>query len=199
MHFLQWAASIVANGDIISKHNFTLPETISARVEKGGDLYRDHLYADAEGNARIKLNNWEKGVLEEEQKRPDFVCWLRNFDRQSWSMRIPYEIDNSIKSAYPDLIIIREDPDLGYVMDILEPHSPDFKDNLGKAKGFAEYAKDELKIGRIELIRTSKDAAGLTRFKRLDMGRGQTRDKVLAAVNNDELDHIFDTDGVFED
>lgn len=192
-------SDIVANGDIISKHNFTLPETISARVEKGGDVFRDHLYADAEGNARIKLNNWEKGVLEEEQKRPDFVCWLRNFDRQSWSMRIPYEIDNTIKSAYPDLIIIRNDPDLGYVMDILEPHSPDFKDNLGKAKGFAEYAKEEMKIGRIELIRTAKDAAGETRFKRLDMGRGQTRDKVLAAVNNDELDHIFDTDGEFED
>lgn len=191
-------SDIVANGDVISKHNFTLPEMISARVEKGGDLYRDHLYADAEGNARIKLNNWEKGVLEEEQKRPDYVCWLRNFDRQSWSMRIPYEIDNSFKSAYPDLIIIRKDPDLGYIMDILEPHSPDFKDNLGKAKGFAEYAKEELKIGRIELIRTSKDAAGETRFKRLDMGRGTVRDKVLSAINNDELDHIFDVYGEFQ-
>ena len=84
-------------------------------------------------------------------------------------------------------------------MDILEPHSPDFKDNLSKAKGFAEYAKEEMKIGRIELIRTAKDAAGGIRFRRLDMGRGIVRDKVIAAINNDELDHIFDTDGEYED
>ena len=31
------------------------------------------------------------------------------------------------------------------------------------------------------------------------MERGAIRAKVLSAVNNDELDHIFDTDGVFED
>lgn len=192
-------SDIVANGDIVSKHNFTLPEMISAKVEKGGDVYRNHLYADADGNARIKLNSWEKGVLEEEEKHEDFVCWLRNFDRQSWSLRIPYEINNTVKTAYPDLIIIREDPDLGYIMDILEPHSADFKDNLGKAKGFAEYAKEELKIGRIQLIRTAKDVAGGTRFKRLDMGKGIVRDKVLAAISNDELDHIFDTDGEYED
>lgn len=192
-------SNIVANGDIVSKHNFTLPETISARVDKGGDVYSNHLYADSQGNARIKLNNWEREVLQEEEKRDDFVCWLRNFDRQSWSLRIPYEISNETKTAYPDLIIIRKDSELGYIMDVLEPHSPDFKDNLPKAKGFAEYAKEELKIGRIQLIRTAKDAAGNTRYKRLDMGKGVVRDKVLAAINNDELDHIFDTDGEFED
>lgn len=192
-------SDIVANGDIVSKHNFTLPEMISAKVEKGGEVYRNHLYADADGNARIKLNSWEKGVLEEEEKNEDFVCWLRNFDRQSWSLRIPYEIENTVKTAYPDLIIIRDDPDLGYIMDILEPHSPDFKDNLGKAKGFAEYAREELRIGRIQLIRTAKDAAGGTRFRRLDMGKGIVRDKVAAAINNDELDHIFDEYGEYED
>lgn len=191
-------SDIVANGDIISKHNFTLPEIVSAKVDKSGDVYRNHLYADANGNARIKLNGWEKGVLEEEEKRDDFVCWLRNFDRQSWSLRIPYQIDNTVKTAFPDLIVIRKDAELGYVMDILEPHSGEFKDNLGKAKGFAEYAKEELKIGRIQLIRLVRDASGKNRFKRLDMGKGTIRSKVLSAVNNDELDHIFDTDGFYE-
>ena len=84
-------------------------------------------------------------------------------------------------------------------MDILEPHSADYKDNLGKAKGFAKYAEEEIRIGRIELIRMSKDAAGKDRFKRLDMGKGVIRQKVLNAVNNDELDHIFDVDGEFLD
>lgn len=36
-------SDIVANGDEISKHNFTLPETISAKVEADGIKYTDHL------------------------------------------------------------------------------------------------------------------------------------------------------------
>ena len=87
---------------------------------------------------------------------------------------------------------------LGYVVDILEPHNPDFKDNLGKAKGFAEYAKQNPGVGRIQLIRMSKDAAGNHKFKRLDMSKTAIREKVSHAINTDELDHIFDTDGVIE-
>ena len=192
-------SDIIADGDLVSKHNFILPETISARMEKGGKTHADHLFADEDGIATIKLNGWEEGVLEEERKRSDFVCWLRNPARQSWSLRLPYEIDGITKTTYPDFVIIREDKELGYVMDILEPHNPDFKDNLGKAKAFAKYAEAEARIGRIELIRTGKDAAGKERFKRLDMAKGAIRSKVLSAINNDELDHIFDTEGVFQD
>ena len=147
----------------------------------------------------IKLNGWEEGVLLEERKRNDYVCWLRNLSRQSWSLRIPYEIDGTTKEVFPDFIIVRQDPELQYVIDILEPHNPGFKDNLGKAKGFARYAEQEPRIGRIQLIRMGKDAAGKNRFKRLDMAKGAVRSKVLAAINNDELDHIFDTDGEIQD
>ena len=94
--------------------------------------------------------------------------------------------------------MIRNDDELGYVFDVLEPHNPDFKDNLGKAKGFAKYAAEEPRIGRIQLIRMGKDASGNNRFKRLDMAKGEVRNKVLCAINNDELDHIFDTDGEFQ-
>ena len=192
-------SDIIADGDVVSKHNFTLPETISARIEASGDTYTDHLYADEDGKAIIKLNNWEKEVIAEEEKKPDFVCWLRNQVRQSWSLCIPYEIEGTTKATYPDFIIVRRDDALGYVIDILEPHNPGFKDNLGKAKGFAKYANEEIRIGRIQLIRMAKDPAGNNRFKRLDLAKGSIRDKVLAAINNDELDHIFDTDGEFEE
>lgn len=190
-------SDIIADGDMVSKHNFNLPETISARVENGGKTYRDHLFADEDGNATIKLNGWESGVLEEEQRQSDFVCWLRNPSRQSWSLCIPYEIEGETKATYPDFIVIRKDSELGYVIDILEPHNSDFKDNLGKAKGFARYAMEEPRIGRIQLIRMSKDAAGKNRFLRLDMSKGAVRNKVLSAVNTDELDHYFETDGEF--
>lgn len=191
--------SIVSDGDVVSKHNFRLPETIQVPHETGGKEYRDHLFvSDTTGVATMKLNTWEAGVIAEEEKRSDFVCWIRNPSRASWALCIPYEIDGEIKPTYPDFIVVREDKVLGYVIDILEPHNPDFKDNLGKAKGFAEYAKQNPGVGRIQLLRLSKDASGKDRFKRLDMYRTAIRDKVLGAVNNDELDHIFDTDGFFE-
>lgn len=188
---------IVSDGDQVSKHNFRLPERIQVESIREGERYSDHLFVNDEGFAQIKLNDWEAGVLKEEQGRKDYVCWLRNPPRTSWALCIPYEMNNEFKATYPDFLIIRKDDKLGYVMDVLEPHSPDFADNLGKAKGFAEYARQNPGVGRIELIRMNKDAAGNKRFKRLDMSRGAVRDKVLMAMTNDEITHIFDTDGVF--
>ncbi len=127
------------------------------------------------------------------------MCWLRNPSRERWSLCIPYEMEGETKATYPDFIIVRRDPELKYVIDILEPHNPDFKDNLGKAKAFAQYAEDEPRIVRIQLIRKAKDAAGNYRFKRLDLSMGNVRQKVLKAINTDELDHLFDEYGFFEE
>lgn len=193
-------SDIISDGDIVSKHNFSLPEEIIVPEDSTGKEYSNHLFADEKtGKAKIKLNTWEDGVIEEEQVRPDFVCWIRNPPRASWSLTIPYEINNEIKPAYPDFLIIRKDDksQAGYVIDILEPHNPDFKDNLPKAKGFARYAEAEPKIGRIQLIRKAKDGSK-ERFKRLDFSKGEIRQKVLAMQTSDELDHLFDTDGFFE-
>lgn len=190
--------SIVSDGDIVSKHNFRLPETIQVAHEDGGKEYNNHLFVNADtGTAVMKLNGWEEGVIAEEEKNPDFVCWLRNPSRKSWSLCIPYEMDNETKPAFPDFIIVRKDMVSGYVIDILEPHNPEYIDNLGKAKGFAEYARQNPGVGRIQLIRMAKDISGKNRFKRLDMSMSAVRDKVSRAINNDELDHIFDTDGFF--
>ena len=191
--------SIVSDGDVVSKHNFRLPETIQVPHEAGGKEYRDHLFVnDDTGVATMKLNSWEAGVIEEEEKRADFVCWIRNPSRGSWALCIPYEIDGEIRPTYPDFIIVRKDERLGFVIDILEPHNSDFKDNLGKAKGFAEYARQNPGVGRIQLIRMGTDPAGKKRFRRLDMYRSMIRDKVSHAVSNDELDHIFENEGFFD-
>ncbi|KGF09613.1 restriction endonuclease subunit R [Clostridiales bacterium S5-A14a] len=191
---------IVSDGDVISKHNFRLPETITVAHDTNGVKYYNHLFVNDDGYAKIKLNDWEAGVLEEESSRENFVCWLRNPPRASWSLCIPYEKDGDMKPAYPDFIVIRKDPVMPgeFIIDVLEPHNPAFNDNLGKAKGFAEYARQNPGVGRIELIRKGKDAAGNTRFKRLDMSMSSVRDKVSQAMTDDELVHIFDTDGKFE-
>ena len=112
-------------------------------------------------------------------------------------MCIPYEINNETRATYPDFLVIRKDEKTGYVVDILEPHNPNFTDNLPKAKGFAKYAEQETKIGRFQLIRKTKDG-GVDKFVRLDFSKGEIRKKVLAMQTTEELNHLFDTDGVFE-
>ncbi len=191
--------SIVSDGDTVSKHSFRLPETVQFPNEIGGTEYRTHLFVDPNTcTANMKLNSWEAGVIAEEEKREDFVCWIRNPVRASWALCLPYEIDNEKKPTYPDFIIVRRDPILGYIVDILEPHRANEKDNIGKAKGFAAYAKENPSIGRIQLIRLEKDITGFPRFKRLDMTMSEVRDAVLCTINNDELDYLFDKYGFFD-
>lgn len=182
---------IKRDGDCVSSHLFRLPENYRAKRDDNGRIFTNHLFADDNGNARITLNSWEEELIDEEARRRDFVCWLRNPPRQAWSLCIPYVMNSENRAFYPDFLIVRSDSRLGYVIDILEPHNPDFKDNLGKAKGLAEYANREARISRIQLIRKGKDTTGHKRFLRLDLSKGAVRDKVLSAVNNDDLDNIF--------
>lgn len=188
---------IVSDGDIISKHNFRLPETIRVPHEMEGRLYSNHLFVDDSGTALINLNGWERKVIAEEEQHEDFVCWLRNPSRGSWALCIPYEIDGEKKPTYPDFLIIRRDGS-EYVVDILEPHDPTRQDNLGKAKGFAEYARQNPGVGRIQLIRMQRDSVGRERAFRLDMSKSSIRDKVSRCASNAELNHIFESDGFFQ-
>lgn len=187
---------IVSDGDPVSEHNFRLPETIRIPRETEGDLYSDHLFVDDSGTVMIKLNGWEKKVIEEEEKQDDFVCWLRNPSKGSWALRMPYEMDGEKRPMFPDFLIIRKDgPD--YVVDILEPHNPSYSDNLGKAKGLAEYARQNPGVGRIQLIRVEKDSTGKERPYRLDMSKSSIRDMVIHCASIDELNHIFQNHGFF--
>ena len=188
---------IVSDGDIVSKHSFRLPETIRVPHEMEGKLYSNHLFVDDSGTALINLNGWERKVIAEEEQQEDFVCWLRNPSRGSWALCIPYEIDGEKKPTYPDFLIIRRDGS-DYVVDILEPHDPTRQDNLGKAKGFAEYARQNPGVGRIQLIRMQRDSVGRELAFRLDMSKSSVRDKVSRCASNDELNHIFESEGFFQ-
>ena len=154
-----------------------------------GLAYTDHLFVNANGKAVIALNNWEKIVLRAEQARPDFVSWLRNPPRKPWALCIPYEQNGEKKSMYPDFLIIRKD-DVGLVIDILEPHDGTRTDNLGKAKGFAEYARQNPGVGRLQLIRVVNG-----QIRRLDMSRSAVRNRVTRAMSDDDLNYIFDEVG----
>lgn len=188
---------IVSDGDRISKHNFRFPEIIRVSKETQGIAYSDHLFVDDSGTAVINLNSWEQKVIAEEQKREDFVCWVRNPSRGSWALRIPYEMDGVKKPMYPDFLIIRQDG-YGYVVDVLEPHDPSRIDNLGKAKGLAEYARQNPGVGRIQLIKMKKNSLGVEQPFRLDMSKSLVRDIVLKCINIDELNHAFEQYGNFD-
>lgn len=191
----------ISNGDEVSEHNFSLPESIIFREDENGDCYTNHLFANEDGTSKIRLNGWEKDVIAEEEKRDDFVGWLRNPSREKWALCLPRKEGNDIIPFYPDFIIIRKDDNAqsGYVIDVLEPHNPNFTDNLSKAKALAEYANKELKVGRVQLIRQSKNENGTAKYKRLEMTKGLIREKVLNCMSIEELNHIFDTDGFFDE
>ena len=190
---------IMADSAVVSEQLFAIPENICVREDADGTEYEKHLLASPDtGIAKIKLNGWESALIEEEAKRPDFVCWLRNPSRAAWSLCLPCDIGGETKSFYPDFLIVRSDPEVDYVVDILEPHGNQYADNLAKAKALARYAQNEDRLGRIQLIHKTNDAGGNNRFIRLELTDIVVREKVLCAVSNDELNHIFDTDGTFD-
>lgn len=177
---------------------WVLPDSIDFSVADDSKNYEQHLYCSEDGTFQASLNPWESGVVAEELQN-GAICWLRNLDRKKWSLEIPYEVNGVTTSMFPDLVIVRADAQ-GYVFDILEPHDPSRKDNYPKAVGLAKFAEKHWDLfGRIQLIRLKKGVDGRDHFYRLDMGKTTVRNKVRGITSNEELDRIFDADGVRED
>ncbi len=169
-----------------------LPESIDFNRSPNAPVYEKHLYLEKDGKFRADLGNWERDVLEMELQDENIVGWLRNIDRKSWSLEIPYHDAGNIKSMFPDLLIVRKD-EQGFQFDILEPHDPSRNDNLGKALGLAEFAEKHWDLfQRIQLIRKKRGADGVERYYRLDMGNTAIRNKVLRITSNTQLDQVFD-------
>lgn len=190
---------ITRNADTVSAQSFRLPDTIQSPKDEGGKLYWNHLFVDEKtGTARIKLNGWEEELIRAETKRDDFVCWIRNVQNARWALCLPYELLGEVRRFYPDFIVVRKD-NIGYVMDILEPHGGQFADSLEKAKALADYAQENTKIGRVQLVRMVRDVGGKERLRRLEFaGNLEAQKKVRKALSHEELDHLFETDGFFD-
>jgi type III restriction enzyme len=67
-----------------------VPETIVVDLAADAAPLPDHMFLDDKGSFGAILNGWEEPVLAQERKRPDFVTWLRNFDRKPWALAFPY-------------------------------------------------------------------------------------------------------------
>lgn len=195
--------AIISNGNEVSAHSFHLPEQIRPIVDQDGDKYYNHFFVNEEvGYAKIKLDTWEKAVINEESGRNDFVCWIRNpSSPKGWGLCLQRSENGIVKGFYPDFIIIRNITGIGYVIDILEPHRADLTDNLSKAKALADYAQKQpsAPIGRLQLIREGKDnITGKKRMKRLDLAKSEVRARVMQIQTTQELDALFLDDSLVD-
>ena len=169
-----------------------LPPSIDFRRSIEASEYDKHLFLEDDGKFRADLGTWEREVLQEELTDESVVGWLRNVDRKPWSLEVPYEEAGSLKSMFPDLLVVRRDSK-GFSFDILEPHDPSLKDNAVKAVGLAKFAESHWDLfDRIELIRRRRGADGIDRYLRLDVGDDAVRKQVLAVTTNIQLDQVFD-------
>jgi type III restriction enzyme len=161
------------------------PEAIE--IKKGSIKFKDHLYADANGDFLTDLNGWEVDVLKEEMKRQGFVGWLRNIDRKQWALAIPYEVSGEFHPKYPDFLVLRK-VDEKIIVDILEPHDITRANSDDIAKGLAKFAQKHGDFfGRIELIIF---VGG--RIKRLNMMDETTNEKIRKISSLQELNNLFE-------
>ena len=193
--------AIISNGNEVSAHSFHLPEQIRPIVDLDGEKYYNHFFVNEEVSyAKIKLDSWEKAVIEEESKRDDFICWIRN-PSKGWGLCLQRLENGIVKGFYPDFLIIRNVVGIGYAIDILEPHRGDLTDNLSKAKALVDYAQKQpsAPIGRLQMIREGKDSiTGKKRMKRLDLAKSAVRERVMQLQSTQELDALFLDDSLVE-
>lgn len=173
---------------------YNLPFDVMMNLNGKGKIYHKHLYSKT-GGVQIDLNGWEDSLIQHEMHRDDAICWLRNPVKKEWSLCIPYDFDGTTKPMYPDMIVIRQ-IGFDYIFDILEPHEASLNDNKGKAIGLAKYVENNSnpRLGRVQLIRKNKDGT----FVRLDLSKRDVRQKVLHAASNQEIDNLFNSDGIVE-
>lgn len=156
------------------------------QIRQGERAWLKHLYVDANDEYHFDFNTPESEVLEREIASKKVVGWLRNTDRKSWAVCVPYEVSGEGRPMYPDFLIVRSDSG-GIVVDIIEPHTLSLADAPAKAAGLAKFAaKHFTKFGRIDLILIDGKAQ-----KRLDLTDETIRNRVRAVSLPQQLKEFF--------
>ena len=161
------------------------PMRVAWRRREGAPTWQRHIYVDDADQFADEFNTLEQQVLKEEI--PNSIGWLRNLDRKSWSLTLPYQRrPGEYKPVYPDFLFFRED-DGKIEVDILDPHGAHLPEAVMKAQGLAVYTEEQgHRFGRIELIDRIDG-----QLRRLDMKDKKIRDQVVAVVTNDGLVALY--------
>jgi type III restriction enzyme len=180
---VRFNALIQASGKA-APQDWELPDQIVEKKE-GSELDK-HLFCDADGKFFADLNTWEAGLLADEMKKNDFVCWLRNMDRRDWAFCVPYEMGSVTKPFFPDFAIVRK-TSKGFVVDILEPHNDSYIDALPKAIGLAKFAEEHgEEFGRFIFARKVGN-----NWQYADMSDKGTREKTLKMQPGSDIGDLF--------
>ena len=165
-----------------------LPDT--AVFTRGVETLPAHLYADADGEAAIYLNNWERDSVEPEAHKAATAAWLRNGEREGWAFCVPWRDGNLWRGFFPDFLVAREGNGR-LVIDVVDPHDHTKPDAIGKAKGLSDYAaKHGDHFAHIDLI-----AKIGTRYCRLHLDKSLIRKEVDALGGIDELRNLYLREG----
>ena len=163
----------------------TYPAAIQAKAAEA--VWEKHLYVNEAGTFPAELNAPETDLLQQELGRKDVLWWLRNTDRKSWALCLPYEEGGEDLPVFPDFLLVRKEG-RRLVVDIIDPHSIALADAPAKASGMARFAaKHADKFGRIDLILLDKKD-----WKRLDLTDEVVRQKVLGVKLPAEMKKLFD-------
>jgi len=163
--------------------DWELPDQIVEK--KQGTALDKHLFCDADGKFFADLNTWEAGLLEDEMRKTDFVCWLRNVDRRHYAFCVPYEM-GGIKPFFPDFAVVRR-AGKGFVVDILEPHNDSYVDALPKAIGLAKFAEEHHEeFGRLIFARKKRE-----KWEFADMCEKTTCEKTLKMQPGSDIGGLF--------
>ena len=101
-----------------------------------------HLMSNEMGEFPIgTLNKWERGVLEKEMARSDFLAWYRNPSRASEdSLAVAYkDANNAWRRMCPDFIFFHGDEKTVRVS-VVDPHGHHLGDAVTKLNGLANFA-----------------------------------------------------------
>lgn len=155
------------------------------RKTRGGEFekyprYAGHILAGSDGCAPMKLNEWEKKVVETEQGRADSFGWYRNPSRASADAvtAVYQDSTGAWKNMQPDFIFFRV-VDGTIKPSIVDPHGEHLSDALDKLRALADYA-DKFGDQFLEILSLSgKDADNL---KFLDLKDPDTRQTIAQAA-----------------
>ena len=165
------------------------PDRVAWKRPQGARGWEKHIYVDPEEGFVDDFNLPETETLNSEI--PNCLGWLRNPDRKSWSLAIPYQrTPGRYKPFYPDFLFFRQE-DERIVIDIIDPHGSHLDDAVTKAKGLALYAeKHGHRFGRIEILDWIDG-----RPRRLNLKDHRIRDQINAVTNSDGLVSLYKAQG----
>lgn len=155
--------------------------------------YAKHILTGDDGCAPMKLNGWERKVIETELARPTTRAWYRNPHRAgATALSIVYRdsITGTWNSMQPDFIVFRDGADGEITASILDPHGAHLSDALDKLRALADYAE---RYGKHFAQILSLSAVDVTSTKHtdtlvsLDLTHQDIRDAVRAATTAREV------------